>query len=220
MALLAHLYSHIRGSQEDIATLALQYILAQSVELNRAFTTLLGRSLHMDLPGNVNYVVQRAGKDRARPDIAGMDHLGHEVVLCEAKFYAGLTDNQPGAYLNRLREEHGVGLVFICPAVRKVMLWAQLKDLCAGHTFVDVADFCVMVDSVGMSLVTWNEVIEMLRSVAASNSVTSLSDIDQLDAFCKQMDSEAFIPFSAEEFGPETAMREERFYRVFGRILI
>ena len=38
MALLAHLYPHIRGSQEDIATLSLHYLLMQSPDLNAAFT--------------------------------------------------------------------------------------------------------------------------------------------------------------------------------------
>ena len=33
-SLLAHLSSHIRGSQEDIATISLQYILSQSTILN------------------------------------------------------------------------------------------------------------------------------------------------------------------------------------------
>ena len=46
MALLAHLYSHIRGSQEDIATYSLQYILSASSELNRAFTHLVSESFH------------------------------------------------------------------------------------------------------------------------------------------------------------------------------
>lgn len=36
-SLLAHLYPHIRGSQEDIATYSLQYLLVQSKELNRAW---------------------------------------------------------------------------------------------------------------------------------------------------------------------------------------
>jgi hypothetical protein len=44
-SLLAHLYSHIRGSQEDIATISLQYILSQSVNLKVAFTKCLGESL-------------------------------------------------------------------------------------------------------------------------------------------------------------------------------
>ena len=40
-SLLAHLYSRIRGSQEDIATISLQYLLSQSIALNEAFTQLI-----------------------------------------------------------------------------------------------------------------------------------------------------------------------------------
>ena len=51
-SLLAHLYSHIRGSQEDVATLSLQYILSQSEELRYGFNRLIGSKLHVDLSGN------------------------------------------------------------------------------------------------------------------------------------------------------------------------
>ena len=48
-SLLAHLYPHIRGSQEDIATYSLQYLLVQSKELNRAFTKRISDVLHIDI---------------------------------------------------------------------------------------------------------------------------------------------------------------------------
>ena len=52
------------------------------------------------------------------------------MILCEAKFYAGLTINQPNTYLDRLKKENGLGLVFICPAARKITLWSKLIELC------------------------------------------------------------------------------------------
>ena len=41
-SLLAHLYPRIKGSQEDVATFSLGYILEQSDALNKAFTKLIG----------------------------------------------------------------------------------------------------------------------------------------------------------------------------------
>ena len=214
MALLAHLYSHIRGSQEDIATLSLQYIISQSLELNCAFTKLLGKVLDEDLPEHLNYTPQSAGDNKERPDLSGVNEFGKEVVLCEAKFYAGLTENQPNAYLDRLQRNSGKGLVFICPTARRVALWTKLQELCKERNVEQVADYCSFVDETKLALVTWNEVLDTLRQTAAAVEVQSLADIEQLDGFCKQMDSEAFIPFSPEEFGPETARKEERYYRV------
>ena len=130
-SLLAYLYPHIRGSQEDLATLSLQYIITQSDKLNMAFTKLLETALNSPISKTkLNYNCQSVGEQQERPDISGADENGKELVLCEAKFYAGLTDNQPNGYLDRLQKEHGIGLVFLCPSTRKTSLWNKLIDLC------------------------------------------------------------------------------------------
>ncbi len=217
-SLLAHLYSHIKGSQEDVATLSLQYIVAQSPKLNREFTRLLSRALHENIETELNYVCQSVGENQERPDIAGVDASGKEHVLCEAKFYAGLTENQPNAYLDRLEKETASGLVFICPAARKVTLWSKLLDLCKERNVTAVDEFCVGIDKVRMSIVTWGEIINALRRVSASEAPEALPDIHQLDGFCRMMDSEAFIPFSSEDFGPINAVKEERHYQVLDTV--
>ena len=103
-SLLAHMYSHIRGSQEDIATYSLQYLVSKSAELNRTFTNLLGNSLGKDLGNNLRYSCQAAGEDLERPDMSGANADNEEVVLCEAKFYAALTENQPKEYQHIFRK--------------------------------------------------------------------------------------------------------------------
>ena len=57
-SLLAHLYPHIRGSQEDIATYSLQYLLVQSNELNRAFTKRVSEVLHVEIEDTLQYICQ------------------------------------------------------------------------------------------------------------------------------------------------------------------
>ena len=217
-SLLAHLYSRIKGSQEDVATLSLQYIISQSPKLNHEFTRLLGLALHGDVKTELNYVCQAVGDNLERPDIAGIDPNGMEQILCEAKFYAGLTENQPNGYLDRLQKEGAFGLVFICPAARKVTLWSKILDLCKERKIDLIDSFCVAVDGVRMAIVTWGDIVESLRHVANSEAPDILPDIHQLDGFCKMMDREAFIPFSTEDFGPENAIREERHYQVLDAV--
>ena len=217
-SLLAHLYSRIKGSQEDVATLSLQYIVSQSSALNHEFTRILCKALHSNIGSELNYVCQSVGENQERPDIAGIDTKGKENLLCEAKFYAGLTSNQPNAYLDRLKKNDGLGLVFICPSARKVTLWSKLLDLCKNRSVEKIDDLCVSVDGVRMSILSWSEIIESLRLVATFESQSSLQDIHQLDGFCKLMDDDAFVPFSAEDLGPINASREERHYQVLDAV--
>lgn len=217
-SLLAHLYSRIKGSQEDVATLSLQYIVSLSSALNHEFTRLLYRTLHGSGDTRLNYVCQSVGENMERPDIAGIDSSGNEQILCEAKFYAGLTENQPNGYLDRLQRKGAFGLVFICPSARKITLWAKLLDLCKDRSIEPLDEYCVIIDGVRMSILSWSEIIESLRHVATTEATEALPDIHQLDGFCKLMDREAFIPFSTEDFGPVNALREERHYQVLDAV--
>lgn len=210
MALLAHLYPHIKGSQEDIATLSLQYILSQSNELNHAFTRLLAESLHMGYIPELHYNCQRVGEQRERPDMSGVDETGKEIIICEAKFYAGLTENQPNTYLERLRRSQGAGLVFICPTIRKSTLWAKLLSLINAKT----SDYFVDYKGIGMAIVTWAEIMEMLFRVGSTYAITLLPDITELNGFCAMMDDTSFLPFSPEDMGPIKARLEMRYYQV------
>ncbi len=46
-SLLAHLYTRIKGSQEDVATMALHFIISSSPMLNEAFNVLMSDSLRV-----------------------------------------------------------------------------------------------------------------------------------------------------------------------------
>ena len=72
LSLLAHLYSYIRGSQEDVATLSLQYILKQSPDLNAVFTRLVSKALQVEPGEEIHYVCQATGDNKERPDLAGI----------------------------------------------------------------------------------------------------------------------------------------------------
>ena len=219
-SLLAHLYSRIKGSQEDVATVSLQYIISSSEKLNTAFNKTLSDALKIKLDEDITYSCQSVGENSERPDMSGIDKFGREVILCEMKFYAGLTSNQPNAYLDRLIKEDGKALVFVCPEQRRVSLWDKIKKLCLEHgkSISDEDGFRVSVDGIAMAILSWAEIIEILRRTASSVAVEALPDIAQLDGFCEMMDSSAFIPFSAEDLGPDVARREERYYQVIDRL--
>jgi len=213
-SLLAHLYSHIKGSQEDIATMSLQYIISQHTGLRIGFNHLIGEKLHVNLSDVVKYSCQATGDGLERPDLAGYDVFGHEIVLCEAKFYAGLTANQPGSYLNRLKEENGKGLIFICPQKRLTSLWGKLISLCEGNAVEQIDRTCVHVDSIPMAIITWADIINELLHIARASVPGAVSDLEQLEGYCNAMDQEAFSPFTEEELGAETARKQQRFYQV------
>lgn len=213
-SLLAHLYSRIKGSQEDVATLSLQYILTLSPVLNESFSRLLFNSIRREYVAGIDYKCQSVGDKKERPDIAGIDTDGNEVILCEAKFYAGLTSNQPNTYLDRLIKNEGTALVFICPEARRISLWSKVVGLCAGRQIENISEYCVNVDGIAMSLISWNEIIETLKTAASASAISAVPDISQLEGFCSMMDRTAFIPFSSEDFGPEIAIKEERYYQV------
>lgn len=216
-SLLAHLYSRIKGSQEDVATYSLQYILSQSEHLNSRFNRLMAGRLGIEAE-NLNYTCQVVGDNKERPDLSGKDSYGNEKILCEAKFYAGLTDNQPNTYIDRLLSEQGNGLVFICPKARLISLWGKLHDLCKQRSIVELSPWCVSVDDMHMSIVSWDELLEELHETAAAVAPSSLADIDQLVGFCAEMDSTAFIPFSCEDLGPDIARSIERYSDVIDAV--
>lgn len=217
-SLLAHLYTHIKGSQEDIATMSLQYLLMQSKDLNRAFTRRVADVLCVKVQEELRYSTQVTGEDKERPDMAGVDNNGKEQILFEMKFYAALTKNQPVAYLERLKKENGKGLVFICPESRMITLWATLKDLCKEKEVTVIDEFCVKVDGINLAIITWSEILELLRKTASSTAIDFLSDIDQLSGYCLQIDSDAFIPFTEDDLKADVSKKAERYYSVIDKV--
>ena len=216
-SLLAHLYSRIRGSQEDVATLALQYLLSQAVPLNEGFTALVSSALGVEFGSQLQYACQSVGENLERPDMVGTDETGREVLLCEMKFYAGLTQNQPSAYLDRLLEENGKGLVFICPKARQTNLWAKLCSLCKDRQVEKIGAHCVSVDGIRMGILTWGDVVDVLKQRSAAMGKYQ-EDVYQLEGYCAQLDSDAFIPFDSEELSAESAKRIQRLYDVVDEV--
>ena len=213
--LLAYLYPRIKGSQEDVATFSLAYVLEQSTVLNESFTKLIQEKLHSEIRDKVIYRCQDSDKEFGRPDITGYVN-GQLRIICEAKFYAGLTVNQPVSYLKRLTDCEDAGLVFICPKQRIISLWDKLRGLASGAGYIieDIDECCVNCGKIRMAIVSWNVIMEELILTASEQDPQRLSDLNQLQGFCERIESEAFVPFRPEEFSAQTARDIDRYYEV------
>ena len=218
-SLLAHLYPYIKGSQEDVATYSLQYLLSQSDKLNVAFTKMVAEKMDVELENKMQYLCQVTGEseEMERPDMVGVDSKNNEIVLFEMKFYASLTHNQPNTYLKRLYKNKG--LLFICPETRKTSLWAKLKELCDDKNLHEVNNFCVETNGIKLAITTWKEIIDKLKDIASSEDNVFISDIFQLEGYCNKMDSDAFIPFTADDLSAKAAIKEERYYAVVDEVV-
>lgn len=219
-SLLAHLYTRIKGSQEDIATVALHYLLTQSPALNSAFTRKIASVLKVDFDDTVQYSTQVTGENDERPDMTGVDENGKEIVVCEMKFYAGLTPNQPLGYLDRLIANGGKALLFVCPESRIWALWHELKMKCVENQrkIEDVDKLCMKVDDITMSIISWDEIIECLINTAEATAEKLIPDIKQLKGYCEQIDEDTFVPFRPEELTAVNAKKEQRFYTIIDKV--
>ncbi len=218
-SLLGHLYNHIKGSAEDVATMSLQYLLSYYDELRHEFNSLIAKRLRVSVDPNVIYECQSVGNDLERPDMSGIDPSGKEVILCEIKFYAGLTSNQPLGYLKRLNNENGTGLVFICPKDRVVSLWDTIINKCPTDRVEKIDELCASVNGVRLTILSWEELIVNLTQTANSVAKSSLADIEQLGGYCEQMMSESFVPFREEDLGAHEARKYERLMYVLDRVI-
>ena len=199
---------------EDIATEVLGYILSKSASARNALSdTLRVGGANVGQLAQVN--TQVTGDDGARPDLVGRDEEGSERVLIEAKFWAGLTDNQPNTYLNRLPNDGKPAvLLFVAPEARLETLWPEvLRKQQVGRLGIDVetADIKSAVldgSERRMLLTSWRRLLRRMSWHANEDGEKSVeADLRQLDALCDREDTHAFLPLRSEELGPQFARR-------------
>lgn len=207
MSLFGFLATKFASHPENLATEALNYILGRSRVAAGALLRLLSEG-GTDLPSDVAFQTQVSGGDMARPDIEGRSAKRGTVVVIEAKFWAGLTSNQPVAYLGRLPEEPPAVLAFVAPAARFTTLWPELVSRCqaAGHAVGPLSEVTaeLWVTSLprgrNLMLLSWRTVLaEITRALEMEREVEIAADAIQLAGLCEQMDTEAFLPLRSEE---------------------
>ena len=108
-----------------MAVEALGYILSKSPSSRSTLNRVLQGGVE-GLSSIERVLTQVTGDTGARPDLVGFDKEGKERVLIEAKFWAGLTENQPNGYLERLPSDGPSALLFVAPETRRNTLWTEL----------------------------------------------------------------------------------------------
>ena len=79
-SLLGQFYSRIKGSQEDIASEGLTYVLQRSKSARLAINKIIKSDCDLDLE-DLTFSTQKSGDNLERPDISGYDTKGKEVLI-------------------------------------------------------------------------------------------------------------------------------------------
>lgn len=227
-SLFGHLIFGFRNGPENLATEALCYILNRSEIANGAFIRLVSQ-IGITLPSNLRFETQihisdnvvsdeiEEGSSKSGdfiPDFAGKDNTSKHVVIGEAKFWAGLTDNQPVTYLKQFPESSV--LIFFAPSKRLSLLWHELIRRCkeAGlepqQTITIDEEFkTTAFDKYPiLAMTSWRRVVNSIQhAVEADGDNDTLSDIMQLQGLCNRMDETAFLPIQSEELTSDIGKR-------------
>lgn len=204
-SLLGIFYNQIRGSQEDIASKGLCYILEKSDNAKKALNQLIQNEINIDLQ-ITQFVAQNVGKDLERPDICGFDVNNKEKLIIEAKFWASLTANQPNKYLERLHHGNSV-LMFVCPEKRKISLFEELQNKLNSNYVVktiDASRFLIELENKTFIIVkSWSNINELIKNTLQQAREEQLvSDINQIIGFCNIIDKNSFLPITEEDLSP------------------
>ena len=194
------------GQTEVAATAALRHILEQSESARDALERML-LAAGVEVGSLTRFQTEAIGAEGERVDLVCYDEHGTERVLIEAKFWAGLTDNQPNTYLARLPEDTHSALLFVVPAQRIETLWPELcRRAEEQHELRFISDDPtsgelrgVSIDDNGhkMLLTSWRAVLERMESQASlAGDRAAVRDLEQLRGLTERMDSDAFLPYT------------------------
>ena len=213
-SILSHIVSRLSNRTEDIAVEALGYILNRSDSARKALGDIL-QSEELDFPELTDAETQVSDEKGARPDLVVRDR-GHEKrILIEAKFWAGLTENQPNTYLAHLpSDQHDSVLLFVAPESRLETLWPELKRT-TKSTWIPresqdnakVKSACVGNERRFLILTSWCYLLERMHSFSRRSGDPIEPDIRQLQVLCEEQDKNAFLPLKPHNLAPEVALR-------------
>jgi len=225
-SLLAHIYPMLKSTAEDLATESLLYLIQYSDAAKKEFVKLAYRVCGSDSPGEeIRFRTQASGINLERPNMVGFNTIAEEMIICESKFYAGLTGNQPVEYMKRLLRSSYHGnkvLLIICPEIRKESLWNELMKRCRDELqfAMEISpEYWLNVNGVRLGITSWKAVLNVLQHVfTVEHNSSLLADLKQLQGLCEKMDSEAFLPIRREELGIDVAKRMLGYYALLDKI--
>ncbi|MHB1006191.1 MAG: hypothetical protein ACYC3S_11190 [Chloroflexota bacterium] len=206
-SVLGYLSMRFAPSPENLATEALGYVLQESSTARGELLNLLSAA-GIHIRGDLTYRTQVDSDDGSICDLVGQNPNGEQVLVMEAKFWAGLTERQPVAYLSRLPTDCTSGLVFVAPAKRfhtlsDELLRRLLAAKIATDGFTSVGQEVVIARLDGhhhLAIISWRAVLQALsRALVTANDHAKAADVAQIEGLCAKMDSEAFLPLRGED---------------------
>ena len=212
--LFAQILPMFTGQTERAATEALRHILTQSEPAKYALESMLSKA-GAGVGSLAQFQTEVSGDEGERVDLVCCDADGAERVLIEAKFWAGLTDNQPNTYLARLPEDTHSTLLFVAPAQRVETLWPELcgrarenHELAMLSETGDLRSVTIDGSERKMMVTSWRFVLGQMESRASmEGDFAAVRDIEQLRGLTERMDSGAFLPLHSDELGQEFPRR-------------
>jgi hypothetical protein len=226
--LLNHIAQKYTSRREDLAVDALGYILSYSEAARAALTDKL-QGAHIRVAPISKVITQATGANRERPDLACYDDQDNECLLIEAKFWAGLTGNQPEGYLQRLPDDSQSALLFVAPAARLPSLWSDLQqrlsdqrlELDQPERSIDWMSAAIRNSNRHLMVISWANLLDSMTQRAESAGDTAASiDIDQLRGLAAREDDDAaFMPLRPEELNPEIPRRILSWKKVVARVI-
>lgn len=209
------------GQTEVAATAALRHILEQSESTRNALERML-LTAGVETGSLTQFQTEAIGDEGERVDLVCSDANGTERVLIEAKFWAGLTDNQPNTYLARLPKEGHSVLLFVVPAQRMETLWPELcgraekeHELTILSESGDLRSAAIDGNERKMMATSWRTVLDHMESQASlTGDRAAVRNIEQLLGLTERMDSDAFLPIHSDELGQEFPRRVLNFVRL------
>ena len=221
-SLLGLFFNRINGSQENIASESLVYILNKSETAKNSILKYLRTEAEIEVEIE-RFYSQEKGENNERPDIIGKNREGQERLIIETKFWASLTMNQPNTYLSRLKNIQSV-LLFICPASRVGSLYIELKNRIPMEFTPQYLDRhnCIKFPQEKCIIVrSWKDILENIKkSLLTFDEKIILSDLDQLIGYCDKIDETSFLPASEKDFDPSIGRRIISYYHLIDHIIV
>ena len=205
---LSHIVTKkLSSEKENIATEVLAFILDSNQSAKKGMMKLL-KAITPTMPDLIFKTQMVEGS--IRPDMWG--YRGDKTrVYIENKFWAGLTENQPIAYLKQLSKcTQPSILLVVVPEVREQTVWQELNRrlIKEGVSTIKTETPPGLVHtaetSIGpiLAITSWTKLLAFLE-LELADEPSARSDLLQLKALCDAEDNDAFAPLSAEEISDQ-----------------
>ena len=228
MTLFAHIaHTKLKSQTEDTAVEALGYILSSSpTERNLLQNILREGCTQIDSISRVE--TWERDEKGAIPDLVCFDEDGTKHLVIEAKFWAGLTKNQPNQYLNQLqqdRQDRPAALLFVAPKSRLDSLWPELCErvkkkepkfaLAIDSDSGDLRTASIGGGKLRLLLTSWAALLGGMEALAReAGDMIAVGDIRQLRGLTDRADPDHSLPWRPGELGSEFARRMEGLRRL------